>query len=177
MMRERGSSPRYVEIFSQFISPWRDISFSEKAKEISKAFHIETDIYQTTLSQIGASVASLLAQPTNYANTYVFISSFTISQAAMFAAVKAATGTKPTDWTVENKSTEAYIQGGREKAAQGGIHGVYDLIFGSTFGGSKYGSDHGNREEISNKELGLKEEDSESVTREVLEEKRPQVEW
>ena len=65
----------------------------------------------------------------------------------------------------------------REKVAQGDIHGVYDLIFGSTFGGSKYASDYGNTKEIANKELGLEEEDLESVTREVLEGKRPQVEW
>ena len=175
-MRERESSPRYVESLASHFSV-AGYSFSEKAKERLKAFHIETDLYQTTLSQIGAAVASLLAHPTKYANSYVFIFSFTISQAAMFAAVKAATGTKPTDWTVENKSTEAYIQGGREKAAQGDIHGVYDLIFGSIFGGSKYGSDYGNRREISNEDLGLEEEDLESVTREVLEGKRPQVEW
>ena len=69
------------------------------------------------------------------------------------------------------------MQAGREKAARGDIHGTYDLIFGSTFGGSKYGSDYGNRREISNKELGLEEEDLERVTREVLEGKRPLVEW
>lgn len=44
-------------------------------------------------------------------------------------------------------------------------------------GGSKYGSDYGNKREIANKELGLEKEDLESVTREVLEGKRPQVEW
>ena len=40
-----------------------------------------------------------------------------------------------------------------------------------------YGSDYGNRREISNKELGLEEEDLERVTREVLEGKRVLVEW
>ena len=140
---------------------------------------METNIYtpQTTLTQVGRAVASLLAHPTKYANSYVFISSFTTSQAAIFTAIRAATGTETTDWTIENKSVEAHMEKAREKVAQGDIHGVYDLIFGSTFGGSKYGSDYGNRREIANKELGLEEEDLESVTREVLEGKRPQVEW
>ncbi len=70
------------------------------------------------------------------------------------------------------------MQEGREKLAQGNVYGMYDLIFGTLFGGSKYGSDYANGREISNKELGLEEEeDLESVTREVLEGKRPQVEW
>ena len=69
------------------------------------------------------------------------------------------------------------MQEGREKAAQGDVYGTYNLIFGTVFGGSKYGSDYGNRREISNKELGLEEEDLESVTKEVLEGKRPRVEW
>ncbi len=154
----------------------RGILFSKK-RNTQRAPHIRTDVYQTTLSKTGASVAALLSRPTQYANSHIFISSFTTSQAAIFTAVKAASGTKDTDWTIEKKSTEAHMQEGREKAAQGDIHGTYDLVFGSIFGGSKYGSDYGNRREISNEELGLEEEDLESVTREVLEGKRPRVEW
>ena len=178
MMREKGSSPRYVEKPSEVISPWGKCFFSKK-RNTHKEHPTSRLTYtnQTTLSKIGASVAALLTRPTKYANSYIFISSFTTSQAAMFAAVKAASGTKDTDWTIENKSTEAYMQEGREKVAQGNIYGTYDLIFGSVFGGSKYGSDYGTRREISNEELGLEEEDLESVTREVLEGQRPQVEW
>ena len=69
------------------------------------------------------------------------------------------------------------MQEGSEKAAQGDVYGGYDLSFGSLFGKSEYGSNDRNRREISDEELRLEEEDLESVTREDLEGKRPQVNW
>ena len=72
------------------------------------------------------------------------------------------------EWTVEEKSADAYIKGGQEKAANGDLMGsTYDLIFGTTFAGG-YGADFSAK--VSNKALGLEQEDVDSVTKEVYEE-------
>ena len=72
---------------------------------------------------------------------------------------------------------EGCIQAGNEKFAKGDMDGLYDLIFGSVFGGAKYGSDYANGREIGNKELGIEEESLEKVTKEVLEGDRHVVKW
>lgn len=72
------------------------------------------------------------------------------------------------EWTIEEKSADAYIQGGKEKAARGEVMGTYDLIFGTTFRGG-YGGDFSAIRKISNVELGLGEENVKAVTSEVYE--------
>ncbi|KAK3170934.1 hypothetical protein OEA41_003018 [Lepraria neglecta] len=138
---------------------------------------LTSKLKQTTLSTIGAAVAALLSHPTKYENSYLYLSSFTTSQAEIFAALKKATGTNDSDWIVENKSVEGCMQAGNEKFAKGDMNGLYDLIFGSVFGGAKYGSDYANGREIGNKELGIEEESLEKVTKEVLEGDRHVVKW
>jgi len=120
----------------------------------------------TTLLTVGAAVAAVLSHPEQYGNEYLYISSFTTSQAEILAALKKASG--GAEWTVEEKSAAAYIEGGREKAARGEIMGTYDLIFGTTFHGG-YGGDFASIRKISNRELGLEEETLEKVTKEVYE--------
>lgn len=120
----------------------------------------------TTLSTVGSAVANALSQPGKYANEYVYVSSFTTSQAEMFAALKTASGTD--DWTVEHKSTEEYLQDGREKAAKGDMMGTLQLIFGTTFQAGN-GADFSSIRKLGNKELGLEVEDVKKVTMEVYE--------
>ena len=69
------------------------------------------------------------------------------------------------------------MEQGKEKMANGNMYGMFDLIFGSTFGGTKFGSDYANGKKTGNKELGLEEESLESVTKEVLEGDRHVVKW
>ncbi|KAK4696269.1 hypothetical protein P7C71_g1626, partial [Lecanoromycetidae sp. Uapishka_2] len=118
----------------------------------------------TALSTIGSAVAAILSHPEKYGNEYLYVNSFTTSQAEIFAALKKASGGK--EWTVEERSADAYIQGGKEKWAKGEIEGVYDLIFGTTFKGG-YGGEYSAIRKISNQELGIEEDNLEKVTAEV----------
>ena len=128
----------------------------------------------TTLSTIGTAVASVLSHPEKYANEYVYVSSFTTSQAEIFAALKKASGAE--DWSVEQKSSQVYMEGGREKSAKGDIMGLYDLILATTFQKGN-GADYSSIRKIANKELGLEKEDVEKVTKEVYETDRHAVKW
>lgn len=128
----------------------------------------------TTLSTVGAAVASVLSHPEKYANEYVYVNSFTTSQAEILAALKKASGTE--EWSVEQKSSQAYMDGGNEKLASGNMFGVYDLIFASTFQGG-HGADFSSGRKIANAELGLEKEDVDTVTKEVYETDRHVVTW
>jgi len=116
----------------------------------------------------------VLSLPDKYANEYVYISSFTTSQAEMLSALKKATGTD--NWAVGHKSAQTYMDGGREKAAKGDMMGVYDLIFASTFQKGN-GADFSSGRKTANAELGLEKESVEEVTKEVYETDRHAVKW
>lgn len=128
----------------------------------------------TTLSTVGTAVANLLSHPEKYVNEYVYISSFTTSQAEMLAALKKASGTN--NWAVEQKSAQAYIDGGNEKSAKGDMMGTYDLIFGTTFQKGN-GADFSSIRKLANRELGLEQENVEQVTKEVYETDKHTVKW
>ena len=92
----------------------------------------------------------------------------------MLAALKKASNTD--DWSVEQKSAQAYMDGGNEKLAKGNVMGLYDLIFASTFQKGN-GADFSGGRKVANDELGLEKEDVEKVTREVYETDRHVVKW
>ena len=92
----------------------------------------------------------------------------------MLAALKKASGTD--NWAIEEKSAQAYADGGKEKLAKGDQFGMYDILFASIFLQGK-GSDYSKIQKIANKELGLEPEDLEKVTKEVYETDRHVVKW
>ena len=117
----------------------------------------------TTLPRIGEAIAALLTHPDKYVNEFLFVNSFTTSQAEILAALKKASGA---EWEVEHKDAGARIADGKEKLANGDPHGALDLIFGATFHGG-YGGDYSAK--VNSQALGLEAQDLETVTREVYE--------
>lgn len=136
-----------------------------------------TAITTTTVPQVGLSVARLLSLPvhppsspslSDYKNKLVYITSFSVTQNDMLAAVQRATGTKSPDWTVTHTPVDQFIQEGRDKFAKGDRRGMIGLLYGSTFKRGLGDQFHGR--EVANEELGLKEEDLDEVTQRVVKE-------
>jgi hypothetical protein len=57
------------------------------------------------------------------------------------------------------------------------MHGLWDVVFGTIVGGSKFGSEYTKWRKIGNSELGIEKEDIESVTKEVSEGDRHVPKW
>ena len=127
----------------------------------------------TTLSTVGSAIASILSKPEKYQNQYLYISSFTTSQAEILAALKKASGTN--DWAVEEKSAKVWEDEARAKEQKGDVAGTYELIFATMFQEGKGGEFAGKG--LENAALGLPDEDLETVTKEVFEGDRHVVKW
>ena len=102
------------------------------------------------------------------------MNSFTTSQAEILAALKKASGTN--DWAIEDKSAQAYYDGGKERWGKGDATGLYDMLFGMHFIPG-LGADFSRERRLANGELGLEKEDLEKVTKEVYETDRHVVKW
>ncbi|KAJ3152808.1 hypothetical protein HDU89_001011 [Geranomyces variabilis] len=121
----------------------------------------------STLAQIGRAVAATLTHPTETANKYIFVNSFTLTQNETLAALESATGHK---FTVTRRTTADANKAGMEKLAKGDIeNAVADLIL-SGFYGEGTGNDFENDVEggTSNKVLGLPTEKLDEVIKQVL---------
>jgi hypothetical protein len=135
-------------------------------------------ITTTTISQVSRAVAVLLSLPihsstgspclSDYKNQFVYLESFSISQQDMLAAVQQATGTCPGDWSIEEKSSEDYIEEGRKEAETGEKLGIVKILYGCTFkrglGDKFYGK------KIMNKRLALPRENLKQVVERVARE-------
>lgn len=104
----------------------------------------------------------------DYKNKYVYVTSFSVSQNDMLAAVQRATSTKPSDWAVTHIPVDQYIQEGRDKFAKGDRWGMVNVLYGSTFKRGLGDQFHGRA--VANEKLGLKEEDLDEVVRRVVKE-------
>ena len=127
-------------------------------------------ITTTTIAQVCRGVAALLGLPvhsssgsaciSDYKNQFVYLESFCINQADMLAAVQAATGTTPEDWTLEWKDVDEYIDEGRREDEKGedAKKGIKELL------------DKFHRRKIANERLGLPKESLEEVVERVVRE-------
>lgn len=79
----------------------------------------------TTLSAIGLAVKNTLLIPEKTANKYLYINSFTVSQAQLLSAFEKATGKK---WEVTYADAEEDKKEGLEKIAKGDFSGAAHLI-------------------------------------------------
>lgn len=104
----------------------------------------------------------------DYKNKYIYISSFSVTQNDMLAAVQRATSTKSPDWTVTHIPVDQFIQEGRDKFAKGDRRGMINVLYGCTFKRGLGDQFHGR--EVANEKLGLKEEDLDEVVRRVVKE-------
>lgn len=82
-------------------------------------------------------MANLLSLPTTsldqYANRFVRISQFSISQSSLLKAAQEATGTTDADWTITRRTTKEVVETGSAKLAKGDYTGVVGILYGSAF--------------------------------------------
>jgi len=124
----------------------------------------------TTIHTVAEGIAKLLSLPeqtlsTTYANSYVFISSFQLTQPQLFDAVLRATGTTEAEWTIEKKTVQDRLDRGQEKIKSGDFTGMYDLVYGYAFKGGM-GGDF--QSKVHNRALGLEQEDLDEVVRAIV---------
>ncbi len=136
-------------------------------------------ITTSTVAQTGLAVARLLSLPTSssspkdpslsdYANNFVYINSFYVSQNDMLASVQRATNTAPSDWKVSHKPVDQWIQEGYDRIEKGDHWGMINVLYGNTFKKGTMDKFHGR--EMSNEKLGLEREDIDEVVKRVVEE-------
>jgi len=124
----------------------------------------------TNIATIGKAIVNLLSTSdrlTATANKYVFISSHTITQNELFAAVRKATVGE--DWSVEHVDSNAAAATARDEIAKGNLYGGYKLIQYITFAEGL--GDLGDlRKVVSNDLLGLEKEDLDADVKKAVEE-------
>jgi len=113
----------------------------------------------TTLSQIANAIVGVLSHPSETANKYVYVSSFSLTLNDLIATAEKLTGTK---WNRVQFSSEEKIKSGQEGLAKGDFSVVGLLLRAATF--TKEGT--GNLEAkygLDNELLGLPKENLEEV--------------
>jgi len=85
----------------------------------------------TNLETIGTAVAAILRKPEETANKYIYISSFSISQNEILAALEKLTGKK---WTIERTTAAKSILTGQEELGRGEFIGAFDIVKGIVAG-------------------------------------------
>lgn len=140
----------------------------------------ETKITTSTWEQCGRALAALLSLPvlpmneqdgqltlSKFRNKSCFIGSFRVSQKDMFASVLRVTNTEAADWKIGYEDSEARFKRARELFAQTHEQGYYGmLLYSRTFFKDVFLNF---QELLSNKELGLPEEDLDEATARAVE--------
>jgi hypothetical protein len=117
----------------------------------------------TTLSTVGKALVAMLEHPDETKNTYVFVSSFNISQRDILEVVEKVDGQK---WTIKHITSEEVIASGKRKLAAGDFAGIMDLVRGGACG--KQGLGDSRPYGLWNNQLGLPKEDIEKAIRDVF---------
>jgi hypothetical protein len=117
----------------------------------------------TTLSTVGKALVAMLEHPEETKNSYVFVSSFNISQRDILEVVQKVDGQK---WTIKHITSEDVITGGKRKLMAGDFAGIMDWVRGGACGQQGLGDlrPHG----LWNDQLGLPKEDIEKAIRDVF---------
>lgn len=137
----------------------------------------ETRICTSTWPQVGRAIASLLSLRIHpdgeddgspcletFANNYLYVSSFTISQKDMLESVLRVTQTKLDDWTVTKESAQSRYAAGMEQLMKGDRIGFVKALYTRVF----YPDDSGNVEKtrgLHNDLLGLPKENLDEYTK------------
>ena len=129
----------------------------------------------TTITQVAAGIGALLALPKSeiekeFANNYLYISSFVLTQPDIFLAVLAATGTTESNWQVEKSTTGDLIKKGWDMIKAGDMRGNAHLIYGVAYQPGM-GCDFSDL--VHNDRLGLASEDLDQVVKGGVEAARP----
>jgi hypothetical protein len=120
----------------------------------------------TNLATVGKAVANTLLKPAETKNRYVWVSSFSVSQNAVLAALEKATGAQ---WKTERVSLKQQREEGQANLGQGGFKPIAQILLAAIFDPNT-GCDHAKTEKLDNELLGLPKEDLESTVAAVLKE-------
>lgn len=103
----------------------------------------------------------------HYANKFIYLTSFLLSQKELLESVQRATKTSAKDWTIEHGSVEAYLARGGEKMSKGDFTGLFDMLFGTMYS-KGHGGDFQSTRGVENGMLGLPEERLDDVMAKVV---------
>jgi hypothetical protein len=129
-------------------------------------------------AQVGRGIASLLSLPltnesnpraslSHYANNFVYISSFLLTQDRLYESAKRVTGTTDDDWTVTKSSIEQRMKNAHHEMAKGNMMGGADLFY-CHYMGEGLGGDYEAKAKGDRQALDLEEEDLDVVVRAAL---------
>ena len=140
-----------------------------------------TKINTSTWPQCGRAVAALLSLKVlpedendknpylaQFKNSYVRISSFTVSQKDMFESVQRVTGTTEKDWKIDGEPSDKRYKRGLELIGHGNMAGFVMQMYTRVFypdGSGNYEASLGLHNDI----LGLPKEDLDEYTRKAVE--------
>ncbi|KAF2646630.1 putative oxidoreductase CipA [Massarina eburnea CBS 473.64] len=138
----------------------------------------EQRIDTSTWPQVGRGVANLLSLPItsedkntasleDYRNRFVFISSFTLNQREMLAAVQHVTKTTDADWKITSMPAKDKYEDGKKRLFAGDRTGFGDLLYSRTFFPGENAMLYSVTKGSDNEKLGLPKEDLEEATRNV----------
>jgi hypothetical protein len=127
----------------------------------------------TSLPQAGRAITSLLSLPilnhsnpraslSHYANKFVYVSSFLVSQSSLFASLQRATGTQESDWTINHETIEEWMRICREGMAKGDMRAGAGMTYAHYMGEGKGGNYEAKAKE-DREVLGLQEENLDEV--------------
>lgn len=131
-----------------------------------------------TLPQAGLGIARLLSLPVtdssnpraslqHYANNFVYLSSFLVTQQQIFESLQAATGVKEADWKVEKASIAEKDAALREQFKQGNFMAGAGLTF-LWYMGEGRGGNYEEKARQDREVLGLKEENLDDVVKNAV---------
>ena len=140
----------------------------------------ETKMSISTWPQVGRAVAALLSLPIkpegedkersleHFKNSHIYVASFTVSQKDMLDSCLRVTGSKIEDWTITKEPSAERYKGGMEAMKKGDRMGFAKQMYTRVF----FPDDSGNfekRKGLSNKLLGLPEENIDEATKAAIE--------
>ncbi|KAL8684750.1 MAG: hypothetical protein Q9224_006153 [Gallowayella concinna] len=118
----------------------------------------------TNLSDVAQSIVSILSNPEDTANKFIYIQTVKATQNQILAALEKSTGKK---WTVNKRSAAEARQSGGEKLGKGDMSGIPDLITGGIYGGEP-AADYATTRGLTNDLVGLKEIPLQEVVDQVV---------
>lgn len=133
----------------------------------------------STLPQAGRAIANLLSLPitnpsnpraslSHYANSFAYVSSFLVTQDALFASIQRATGTKESEWKVERSTIAEWIGVCAEGMKKGDMRAGAGMTYAFYMGEGK-GGNYEEKAKADREVLGLQEEDLDEVVARAVE--------
>lgn len=148
----------------------------------------EAKMSVSTWPQVGRAVAAILSLPIkpeggdqnrcleHFKNDHIYIASFTVNQKDMLESCLRVTGTKIENWKIGKESSAERYKGGVEARQKGDRMGFVKQMYTRVF----FPDDSGNYEKrkgLSNKTLGLPEEEIDEATKVAIERQKNAPVW